>query len=61
MRIIILSVLCLTIFNYYSHGSGAHAVPDVKNNLQIQKKEKSLIPKIDGEWWTIAGNPDHGR
>lgn len=61
MRIIILSVLCLTIFNYYSHGYGAHGVPDVKNNLQIQKKEKILIPKIDGEWWTIAGNPDLGH
>jgi len=25
------------------------------------EKEGILIPQIDGEWWTIAGNPDLGR
>lgn len=61
MLIITLSLLCLPIFNYYSQGSGAHAVPDVKNNLRIRTEEKILIPKIDGEWWAIAGNPDLGH
>ncbi len=23
--------------------------------------EKTLVPQIDGEWWTIAGNPDLGK
>lgn len=25
------------------------------------KKKKTLIPQIEGEWWTIAGNPDLGH
>ncbi len=26
-----------------------------------KKKERILVPQLEGEWWTIAGNPDLGH
>jgi len=26
-----------------------------------KEEDKVLIPRVDGDWWTIAGNPDLGR
>ena len=26
-----------------------------------KEEDKILIPQVDGDWWTIAGNPDLGR
>ena len=33
----------------------------LSSQLFFQEKEKILVPKIDGEWWTIGGNPDLGQ
>jgi hypothetical protein len=60
-KVITVSLLGLAIFHLCSRGYSVTAVQGANNHRWIRTEEKILIPKIEGKWWTIAGNPDLGH